>query len=111
MDFVYRFAAVRGTQARRSFFTAMVPLRMLAKLFPSDEEYVSPEHRAQRKINQSRIPSIRRYILENRDTYVFSALAASIDGEFRFVPSELNSDIGTVPIRGLVFIRISILRW
>lgn len=98
MDFVYRFAAVRGTQANRSFFTAMVPLRMLAKLFPSDEEYVSPEHRAQRKINQSRIPSIRRYILENRDTYVFSALAASIDGEFRFVPSALNADIGTLEI-------------
>ena len=98
MDFVYRFAAVKGTQANRSFFTAMIPLRMLAKLFPPDEEYVSPEYRAQRKINQSRVPSIRRYILNNRDNYVFSALAASIDGKFRFVSSSPVTDIGMLEI-------------
>ena len=98
MDFVYRFAAVHGTQANHSYYTAMVPLRMLSKLFPSDDEYISPEHRAQRKINQTRIPSIRKYILDNRDTYVFSALAASIDGEFRFIPSEINNDIGTLEV-------------
>lgn len=43
-----------------------------------------PEYRAQRKLNQSRIPVISRYITENRDSYVFSALAASIDGQFEF---------------------------
>ena len=98
MDFAYRFAAVRGLQANRAYYTAMVPLRMLAKLFPEDEEYVSPEHRAQRKINQSRIPSIRKYILDNRDNYVFSALAASIDGEFNFLPSDLDANIGTLEV-------------
>ena len=98
MDFAYRFAAVKGIQANRAYYTAMVPLRMLAKLFPEDEEYVSPEHRAQRKINQSRIPSIRKYILDNRDNYVFSALAASIDGEFNFLPSVLDANIGTLEV-------------
>lgn len=34
-----------------------------------------------------------KYILDNRDTYVFSALAASIDGEFKFVPTVESADI------------------
>jgi len=98
MDFVYRFPAVKGLQAQRAYYITMVPCRMLIKLFPSDEEYISPEYRAQRKINQTRIPSIRKYILENRDTYVFSALAASIDGEFCFIANGENADIGILEV-------------
>lgn len=98
MDFVYRFPAVKGVQAQRAYYITMVPLRMLVKLFPSEDEYISPEHRAQRKINQSRIPAIRKYILDNRDTYVFSALAASIDGSFHFLASEANADIGMLEV-------------
>ena len=88
MDFVYRFPAVKGVQATREYYIAMVPLKMIPKLFPEDEEYVPPEYRAQRKLNTTRIPVISKYILDNRNTYVFSALAASIDGEFRFCLSE-----------------------
>ena len=85
MDFAYRFPAVRGRQARRDYYIAMVPLCLLARLFVNDDEFVLPEYRAQRKLNTSRIPVIKRYMLDNRDTYVFSALAAAIDGEYRFV--------------------------
>ena len=84
MDFVYRFPVVKGIQAKREYYIAMVPLKMIPKLFPPEEEYVPPEFRAQRKLNESRIPVISRYILRNRENYVFSALAASIDGDFRF---------------------------
>lgn len=84
MDFAYRFPVVRGRQACREYYIAMVPLKMLPRLFPSDDEYVLPEYRAQRKLNESRIPIISKYITENKDSYVFSALAASIDGEFLF---------------------------
>ena len=77
MDFVYRFPVVRGVQAGAEYYIAMVPLKMLEKLFPSDEEYVLPEYRAQRRLNSARIPIISKYILDNRDSYVFSALAAS----------------------------------
>ena len=38
MDFVYKFPAVRGIQAKREFFIAMVPLKMLPKLFPQCEK-------------------------------------------------------------------------
>ena len=97
MDFVYRFPVVKGVQAKREYYIAMLPLKMIPKLFPQEDEYVLPEHRAQRKLNAARIPVISKYILENRETYVFSALAASIDGQFRFCPSE-HSDVGVLEI-------------
>ena len=97
MNFTYNFPAVRGTQAGREYYISMVPLRLLPKLFPSDDEIILPEHRAQRRINETRIPEIKKYILENRDTYVFSALSASIDGEFRFA-SASNSDTGILEV-------------
>ncbi len=99
MEFVYRFPVVRGIQAEAEYFIAMVPLKMLSKLFSSDdEEYVLPEYRAQRKINEARIPIISKYILDNRDSYVFSALAASIDGEYKYVASEKNADTGILEV-------------
>ena len=84
MDFWYSFPAVKGRQAGRDYYISMVPLKMLSKLFPEDEEYISPEYRAQRRLNFARIPNIVDYILKNRNSYVFSALAASIDGKFNF---------------------------
>lgn len=99
MEFVYRFPVVRGIQAEAEYFIAMVPLKMLSKLFASDdEEYVLPEYRAQRKINEARIPVISKYILDNRDSYVFSALAASIDGEYKYEASEKNADTGILEV-------------
>ena len=83
MDFVYKFPVVKGKQAKKEYYIAMVPLKMLSRLFPSDDEYVLPEYRAQRKLNEARIPVISKYILDNRESHVFSALAASINGEFK----------------------------
>lgn len=90
MNFCYRFPVVRGIQAGKTYYIAMVPLKMLGHLFASDEEYVLPEYRAQRRLNEARIPEIKRYILENIESYVFSALAASIDGEFNFIEQDHN---------------------
>lgn len=98
MNFAYKFPVVRGKQAGKEFFIAMVPLKMISKIFPSEEEYVLPEYRAQRKLNESRIPIISRYITENRDSYVFSALAASIDGEFEFHENVGTKDTGVLEI-------------
>mgnify|MGYP000460737219 CR=1 FL=1 len=96
MDFCYKFPVVKGIQAKKQYYIAMVPLKMLGKLFP-DEEELLPEYRAQRRLNESRIPVISRYILENRDSYVFSALAASIDGNFEFVQSD-KENLGVLEV-------------
>lgn len=97
MNFTYRFPVVKGLQADTDYYIAMVPLEMLSKLFPNEEEYVLPEYRAQRKLNEARIPEIKKYILSNPTTYVFSALAASIDGEFHFIPSDIP-DVGILEV-------------
>lgn len=74
MDFAYKFPVVRGIQAGREYYIAMIPMRMLGRLFPNEDEFVLPEYRAQRKLNESRIPIISQYITENRDSYVFLLL-------------------------------------
>lgn len=98
LDFVYRFPVVRGIQANKEYYIGMVPLKMLTRLFQTDEEYVPPEFRAQRKLNTTRIPVISRYIVSNRNSYVFSALAASIDGDFSYLPNESNCDTGILEV-------------
>lgn len=98
MAFSYTFSAVKGVQAGRDYFIAMIPLGLLSKLFNNEDEYLLPEYRAQRKINEQRIPEIRDYILDNLDTYVFSALSASIDGKFTFEKSTLDENIGLLHI-------------
>ena len=98
MNFSYTFPAVRGVQATSEYYIAMVPLKMLSKLFPDTEEYVAPEYRAQRKLNASRIPVMCKYITDNRESYVFSALAASIDGEYSFSPASEKGDLGILEV-------------
>jgi DNA sulfur modification protein DndB len=98
MAFSYKFSVVRGIQANHEYYIAMVPLGVLTKLFKDENEYILPEYRAQRCINEFRIPEIRDYILNNRNTYVFSALSASIDGDFSFTSSELDNNLGILEI-------------
>lgn len=94
----YQFPAVKGKQAGRDYYICMVPLGLLSKIFITDSNDTLPEHRAQRRINEIRIPEIRDYILKNRYSYVFSALAASVDGNLSFIPSTTNSNIGLLEI-------------
>ena len=99
MSFNYQFPAVKGVQANREYYIAMVPLKLLPRIFVQDEsEYMLPDFRAQRKLNETRIPEIKQYILDNRDTYVFSALSASIDGNFDFKTTGTNDDVGVLEI-------------
>lgn len=90
--FEYVFPAIRGIQARREYYVSMCPLRLLPKVFLFNEEELVPELRAQRTLNRNRIPEMTRYILDNQDTYVFSAITASIDGEVRFEPLSTDGE-------------------
>ena len=88
--FTYQFSALRGRQARRDYYAAMVPLGLVPKLFVFDDEELKPELRAQRKLNRARVPEIARYVLEHPAEYVFSALTASVDGRVAFAPVTKN---------------------
>ena len=91
MSFEYVFPAVKGTQANKDYYITMIPLKYLVKILPEPGEYLPPEYRAQRKINEQRIPGMRSYIIDNRDSYIFSSLTASIDGEFRFEDKNIDN--------------------
>lgn len=83
-SFSYTFPAIRGVQAGREFYVSMCPLRLLTRLFTFDDEELNPELRAQRSLNKTRVPDIARYVVANKDSYTFSAITASIDGEVTF---------------------------
>lgn len=105
MGFNYNFSAVKGIQAGREYYIAMVPLNLLGKLFSCEDEFLLPEFRAQRSINEARIPEIRDYIIDNPTTYVFSALSASIDGKFEFIESTKDSNVGVLEVdMGAIFL-------
>jgi len=100
-EFEYVFPAIRGVQAGREYYVTMCPLRLIPRMFLFDEEELTPEMRAQRTLNRARVPEIARYILDNPDTYVFSALTASVDADVRFFPIDAqrpNERVGTLTI-------------
>lgn len=96
--FEYVFPAIRGIQAGREFYTSMCPLRLLPKMFLFNEAELVPELRAQRQLNRGRLPEIARYVATNRDSYVFSAITASIDAEVRFVSAPDSDDLGVLRV-------------
>jgi len=98
LNFDYRFPAIRGIQAGKEYYITMIPLNILDKLFHNHEEIMPPEYRSQRILNKARIPEIKKYMIENRNSYVFSSLTASVDGKVRFESSNIsgNNDIGTL---------------
>jgi DNA sulfur modification protein DndB len=80
------FPAIRGVQAGREYYVSQCRLRLIPRLFQFDEGDLPAEVRAQRGLNRSRVPEIAEYMLSNQDSYVFSALTASIDCDVRFEP-------------------------
>lgn len=88
----YGFDAIRGTQAKREFYVAMCPLKIIPKLFIFNDFDIPPELRAQRVLRESRIPAIKNYILNNPEDYIFSSLTASVDGQMKFFPAPSLGD-------------------
>ena len=80
------FEAIRGVQSRTSYYTVMVPMRMVPRLFVFDGDDLPPDLRAQRVLSKARIPQIANYLSENWDNYILSSLCASVDGDLTFIP-------------------------
>ena len=82
------FDVIRGTQGGREFYTGMCSFATLYNHFKFNEDpQIPPEMRAQRKLRRSRIPAIADYILDNPDSYVFSAITVSVGGAMLFFPA------------------------
>jgi len=96
--FEYSFPAIRGIQAKREYYVSMCPLRLIPRIFLFDEDELLPELRAQRTLNRVRLPEMARYLTDNRDDYVFSAITASIDGDARFQALAEGGDASRVGV-------------
>lgn len=94
----FSFPAVKGIQANMEYYVTMVPLDCIPKLFTFSDENMPPEIRSQRTLNKSRIPEMSNYILQNPNSYVFSALTASVDGELLFESSGADNNLGMLSI-------------
>ncbi len=97
----YTFPAIRGIQAKREYYVAMCPLKLVPKILVFNEPTeIEAEFRAQRILNKSRIPLIVRYIIDNPKEYIFSALTVSVDQFVEFFPIEgvEGGDIGQIQI-------------
>ncbi len=105
----YTFPAVRGMQAGQPFYIAMCPARIVPRILSFDEEDVPPQLRAQRLLNRARVPEIANYLIDNLDTYVLSALTASVDGRVTFDPTsttgpEANMGMLSIPMDAQILI-------
>ncbi len=90
--------ALQYTKVNMQFQLSEVTLYDLEKLLTGLKETVRSGVAEKDAITQSEEEYISKYILDNRDNYVFSALAASIDGKFSFKPNKENKDIGVLDV-------------
>ena len=91
------FPAMRGTIGGRTYYSCMMPLRVVPKMFTfRDWAEFSPEEREQRVLIQKRVPHIAKYILDNEEGYLFSAITASYQCNVTFTAADGFRDLGSV---------------
>ncbi len=88
------FPAMKATMGKREYYSCVVSLAEIPRLFTFADFDLPPEQREQRQLNKSRITPLRKYILENEEGYVFSSIVASYKGEATFTPSEVSDILG-----------------
>src|SRR5688500_20403894 len=91
------FPAMRGTIGQRTFYSALMKLNAIPKMFTfRDWVEFTPEEREQRVLNKKRIPDIARYILDHEEGYLFSSITASYKCPVTFQGLNSGSDLGTL---------------
>lgn len=97
--------AITGMQSDKPYYAAMCPIEFLVKLFKYEDPALPPAMKTQRVLNKSRIPEMRDYVLSGN--YTFSALTASIDGQFEFSPMSKSAQMGTLRIDSMAQVIIN----
>src|SRR5215510_10850120 len=91
------FPTMRGTMGGRQYYATVFSLAEIPRLFKFTEwDQFTPELRAQRVLNTSRVPDIAKYILDNEEGYLFSSITASFSTPVKFAPSDVSADLGTL---------------
>jgi len=85
------FPAMQGVIGQRTYYLCLMKLNAIPKMFTfRDWAEFTPEDREQRILNKKRVPVIAKYILDNEDGYLFSAITASYKCEVAFTPVNGN---------------------
>lgn len=92
----FSFEAIRGIQARTAYYTIMVPLKMVPRLFLFDDGALPADLRAQRVLSKARVPQIASYLSGNSGEYILSSLCASVDGDLAFEPASPDGPLRNV---------------
>ena len=95
------FPAMKGTMGARDYYATIMSLSEIPRFFKfNDWEQFSPELRAQRVLNESRVPVVAKYIVDNEDSYLFSSITASYSAAtINFIPMSADrSDIGEIKL-------------
>lgn len=83
----FSLPAIRGKQAGRAVYTAMVPMRLLPKLFPIGiDSATTSQPQSFRQVNAERVREIARHIVTHRDDYHLGAVIVSVEHNVRYVP-------------------------
>ena len=98
MSNFYSFSAIRGMQAGHPYYTVMIPLSQVPRIFSFDDETLPPDLRTQRVLSKVRVPQIADYLSTNWDNYILSSLCASVDGDLSFRPASDDLSLRNVGI-------------
>ena len=94
----YSFSAIRGMQAGHPYYTVMIPLCQVPRIFSFDNETLPADLRTQRVLSKVRVPQIADYLSTNWDNYILSSLCASVDGDLNFKPASDDLSLRNVGI-------------
>lgn len=82
------FPAMRARMGGREYYLTTMALSEIPRFFKfNDWEEVTPELRAQRVLNVSRIPQMTKYMVDNEGSYLYSSITASYKADIEFVPA------------------------
>lgn len=92
-----RFPAMKGVIGKRPYYSTTMSLADVPRFFKfNDWAEFEPSQRAQRVLNESRVPDIVKYIVDNEDGYIFSSITASYHCNADFQPVGEDNLMGTL---------------
>jgi DNA sulfur modification protein DndB len=92
-----KFPAMKAVIGKREYFVTTMALSEIPRFFKfNDWAEFEPSQRAQRVLNETRVPEIVKYILDNEEGYIFSSITASFNSTPTFIPIDEEDHIGTL---------------
>jgi DNA sulfur modification protein DndB len=92
-----QFPAMKAVIGKRDYYATTMALSEIPRFFKfNDWAQFEPSQRAQRVLNETRVPEVANYILENEDGYIFSSITASFNCEPTFTGMDKEDRIGVL---------------